>query len=134
MIDVEADLYDEIAKLVLESYPNAYVTGENVEIPASFPAVSIIEAVNQTEESREDTSDSENAAILSYSVNVYSNSASEAKQECRAIMKLIDERMRLLNMRRSFSRPVNNAADPSIYRLVARFTGMVDRNDVFYRR
>ncbi len=134
MIDVEADLYDEIAKLVLESYPSAYVTGENVEIPASFPAVSIIEAVNQAEESREDTSDSENAAILSYSVNVYSNSASEAKQECRAIMKLIDERMRLLNMRRSFSRPVNNAADPSIYRLVARFTGMVDRNDVFYRR
>lgn len=134
MIDVEVDLFDEIARVVLDSYPSAYVTGENVEVPASFPAVSIIEAVNQTEESREDTSDSENAAILSYSVNVYSNSASGAKRECRAIMKLIDERMRLLNMRRSFSRPVNNAADPSIYRLVARFTGMVDRNDVFYRR
>lgn len=134
MIDVEVDLFDEIARVVLDSYPSTYVTGENVEVPASFPAVSIIEAVNQTEESREDTSDSENAAILSYSVNVYSNSASGAKRECRAIMKLIDERMRLLNMRRSFSRPVNNAADPSIYRLVARFTGMVDRNDVFYRR
>lgn len=134
MIDVEEELYDELARIILAAYPEAYVTGENVEVPASFPAVSIIEAVNQTEESREDTSDGENAAILSYSVNVYSNSASNAKRECRAIMKLVDEHMCLRNMRRSFSRPVNNAADPSIYRLVARFTGLVDKNNVHYRR
>ena len=134
MIDVEAEVFDLVARAVLAEYPDAYVTGENVEVPASFPAVSVIEAVNQIEESRQDSSDDENAAVLSYSVNVYSNSRSSAKRECRAIMGIVDGKMRSLNMRRTFSRPVNNAADPSIYRLTARFTGMVDKNEVFYRR
>lgn len=134
MIDVEIDLFDEVARAVYAAYPDAYVSSENVEVPASFPAVSIVEAVNQVDETREDSSDEENADVLSYSVNVYSNSKSGAKAECRAIMALIDEKMRFRNMLRTFSRPVNNAADPSIYRLVARFTGMVDKNQVFYRR
>ncbi len=134
MIDVEEDIFDFVARAVLAEYPNAYVSGEHVEIPASFPAVSIIEAVNQLDETRQDSSDDENAAILSYSVNVYSNSLSSAKTECRAIMGIVDDKMRSLNMRRTFSRPVNNSADPSIYRLVARFTGLVDKNNVHYRR
>ena len=134
MIDVEVQVFDEVARAVLAEYPEAYVSGEHVEVPASFPAVSIIEAVNQVDESRQDSSDDENAAVLSYSVNVYSNSKSGAKMECKAVMGIIDDKMRSMNMRRTFSRPVNNAADPSIYRLVARFTGLVDKNDVFYRR
>ena len=134
MIDVEIEVFDEVARAVLAEFPEAYVSGEHVEVPASFPAVSIIEAVNQVDESRQDSCDDENAAVLSYSVNVYSNSKSGAKRECRAIMGIIDDKMRSMNMRRTFSRPVNNAADPSIYRLVARFTGLVDKNNVFYRR
>lgn len=134
MIDVECDIYDEVARLVLEKYPTAFVTGENVEVPASFPTVSIIEAVNQTDEARQTGSVEEQAVDLSYSVNVYSNSASNAKRECREIMRLIDDRFRLMNMRRTFARPVNNAADPSIYRVVARFVGTVDKDNVYYRR
>ena len=134
MIDVEEDVFDEVARAVLDAYPEAYVSGEYVEVPASFPAVTIIEAVNQVDETRQDSSDDENGAVLSFAVNVYSNSMSNAKRECRAIMGIVDDKMRSLNMRRTFSRPVNNAADPSIYRLVARFTGMVDKNNVFYRR
>ena len=134
MIDVEEDIFDELARLVLAAYPGAYVSGEHVEVPASFPAVSIIETSNKVEESCEDTSGSEVAAELAYTVNVYSNSASGAKRECKAIMNLIDERMRLRNMRRSFSGPVGNEADPSIYRLTASYVGSVDRDGYCYRR
>jgi hypothetical protein len=134
MIDAEEELFDELARLVLEASPGAYVSGEHVEVPARFPAVSIIETSNKVEESREDTSGSEVAAELGYTVNVYSNSASGAKRECKAIMEVIDERMRLRNMRRAFSGPVSNEADPSIYRLTASYAGSVDRNGICYRR
>lgn len=134
MIDYEVDIFDEMASIVYEEWPEAYVSGEHVERPASFPCVTIIETVNQVDQSREDSSGDENAAILSYTVNVYSNSQSGAKSQCRAIMSALDDRFRLYNMRRTFVRPVNNAADPTVYRLVARFLGVIDRFGTHYGR
>ena len=134
MIDVEEDVFDEMARLVLAEYPQAYVSGENVEVPASFPAVSIVETVNSAVAAREDSSGEENAAALTYTVNVFSNSASAAKRECKAILGIIDGRMRLRNMARSFARRIDNAADPSIHRMTARYTGAVGKNEVHYRR
>ena len=121
MIDYEVDVFDEMARVVYERWPEAYVSGEHVERPASFPCVTIIETVNQRDTSRDDTSGD-------------SNSRTGAKSQCREIMKALDDRFRLRNMARTFSRPVNNAADPTVYRLVARFLGVLDKDGTHYGR
>ena len=134
MIDFEIDIFDEMARVVCEQWPNAYVSGEHVERPAAFPCVTIIETVNQTATQMADSSFEENGAILSYTVNVYSNSLSEAKQQCRAIMSALDDAFRARNFTRTFTRPVNNAADPTVYRLVSRFIGVIGKDGTHYRR
>ena len=134
MIDVEVDLFDEIARAILAEHPEAYVSSEHVEAPPQFPAVSIIETTNVANEEAEDSSGEEVMAALTYTANVYSNSQSSAKQECKAILNVIDRRMRLCNMTRVMSSAVDNARDPTVYRMIARYTGLVDRNLVMYRR
>lgn len=134
MIDVEVDLFDELARAILAEHPEAFVSSEYVEAPPQFPAVSIIETNNATNESTEDSSGEEVMAAITYTVDVYSNSQSNAKQECKAILNVIDERMRRCNLTRLMSSAVDNARDPTVYRMTARYTGLVDRNLVMYRR
>ena len=134
MIDYEIDIFDEMARIVYAGWPTAYVTGEYVERPASFPCVTIIETVNQEDTSRRDSSGEEKAALLSYVVNVYSNSVTEAKQQCRAIMSALDDRFRFYNFARAFVRPVNNASDPTVYRLVGRWNGVLSNDGIHYGR
>lgn len=134
MIDVEVDIYNDLAERIYAEFPEAFVSSEHVEVPARFPAVSIIETTNVEDEKRIDSSGDENAATLTYTVDVYSNSESNGKTECKRIVGIINDRLRFLNFNRVFSRPTDNVADPTIYRMTARFTGTVDKNNVFYGR
>lgn len=134
MIDVEIDIYSDLAKRIYDDFPDAFVSSEHVEVPAQFPAVSIIETTNVEDETRNDSSGDENAATLTYTIDVYSNSESRGKTECKQIIAIVNDRLRFLNFNRVFSRPTDNVADPTIYRMTARFTGNVNKNNVFFGR
>jgi hypothetical protein len=134
MIDIETGLYDELARLVLAQWPDAFVASEHVLAPPAFPAVFIEQGFSSELDQCRDSSGEENADAIIWTVNVYSNSRSRAKQECRAILDIIDARMRLYNFKRLTARPIDNAADPSIYRYVGRYTGLVDKFGNMYWR
>lgn len=126
-------LYDEVARAVYALYPSAYVTDDHrVVKPSSFPAVSLVESGNAEVDSMRDSSGEENAVSLAYTVNVYSNSVSQAKTECQTILAAIDSIMRSWNARRTMSRPLDNAKDPSIYRMVARYSLIADKHGNTY--
>ena len=134
MIDIEIDLFDEIARAIYAEYPKAYVSDEYVVAPPMFPAV-FIEQTNSVEDmGRVDSSGEENANALTYTVNVHSNSESDSKKECKALLQIVDRVMRDNNFTRIMLIVVDNAADPSIYRMTSRYTGLVDKNLVQYRR
>lgn len=134
MIDIETSLYDELARLVLAEVPDAYVSSEHVITPPKFPAVFIEQSFSSELDMAKDSSSEENANAIIWTVNVYSNSQTNAKQECKKILSIIDRRMRLYNMKRLTARPIDNSADPSIFRYVGRFTGLVDKNGYMYWR
>lgn len=134
MIDIETGLYDELARLVLAQWPDAFVASEHVLAPPAFPAVFIEQGFSSELDQCRDSSGEENADAIIWTVNVYSNSQGRAKQECRAILEVIDARMRLYNFKRLTARPIDNAADPSIYRYVGRYTGLVDKFGNMYWR
>ena len=134
MIDVENEVFDAVAKRVRDEYPGAYVVGEYVKTPPRFPSVSLVEMDNQSYQQTEDSGGSENHASVMYEVNIYSNKSVGKKSECKAIAALIDEQMLALGFARTMLQPIPNLDDATIYRMVGRYSAVISKNKVFYRR
>ena len=134
MIDIENAVFNQVATKVREIYPNIFITGEYVNSPSSFPAVSLVEADNGTRIETIDSGSNENHANVMYEVNVYSNKTTGKKSECREILALIDEEMLSMGFSRSTLTPVPNEYDSTIYRMVARYRAVVSLNNTIYRR
>lgn len=134
MINIETSLYDEIARALLKKFRNLYVSSEHVLSPPKFPAVFIEQTLSVEHEFSRDSSQEENVNSITWSVNVFSNSESNAKQECYEIIEVIDTIMRKYNMLRITAMPVDNALDPSIYRFLTRYIGNVAKDGYMYWR
>ena len=72
MIDVESLIFSQVAEALRVAFPGIFVSGEYVDTPAKFPAVTIVESDNAIVQ-RMRTANIENAATLMYEVNVYTN-------------------------------------------------------------
>lgn len=134
MIDIENEVFTRAATPVWEKYPEAFVSGEYVNAPPSFPAVSIVEMDNLPYEQTQSTENIENHASVTYEVNVYSNLVKGKKTECKDIVALIDDVMAGLGFTRIMLNPVPDMNDATIYRMVARYRAVVSKDEVIYRR
>lgn len=134
MIDVENDVFSEVAGKARERFPKLYVTGEYVKSPPSFPCVSIVEIDNATFRNSQTTESQENHVAVSYEVNVYSNKTKGKKAECKEIVAFVDEVLMSLNFTRIMLEPVPNQNDATIYRMLGRYRAVVSRNKTIFRR
>ena len=134
MIDIEAAVFNRVVTKVREVFPDIFMTGEYVNSPASFPAVSLVETDNSTRIETIDSGSNENHANVMYEVNVYSNKTVGKKTECKAIIALIDEEMLAMGFSRSTLTPVPNEYDSTIYRMVGRYRATVSSAHEIYRR
>ena len=124
MIDIENKVLSVVREAVLAQYPTASVYGEYVEVPASFPCVTVTEDTNYTYVYTKDEQLSEHHAEVQYAVNVYSNKQTGAKLEAKAIMNIADNAMQGMKFWRTMTRQVPNV-DRTIYRLIARYRAVV---------
>lgn len=134
MIDVENEVFDSVATQLRAKYPNIYMVGEYVKTPPKFPSVSLVEMDNQSYQSTEDSGGSENHVSVMYEVNVYSNKTVGKKAECKKIAALIDELMLALGFARTMIQPIPNLDDATIYRMVGRYSAVISKDKVFFRR
>ena len=134
MIDIENQVFDRVATRVREQFPDIFITGEYVNSPSSFPAVSLVEMDNSVRETTIDSGFNENHANVMYEVNVYSNKTTGKKSECKAIIALIDTEMTAMGFVRSTLTPVQNEYDATIYRMVGRYRAAVSTNHKIFRR
>ena len=134
MIDHEAETFDELARLILAEWPDAYVSSEYAPVPGSFPAVSIVASSNTENPATVSSADEEEYAAITWTVQAAHPSKKGGRRTVKAVMSLVSDRMRLRNMARVMCMPVDNAEDPSIYRMVARFTGVIRADGMTYRR
>lgn len=134
MIDIENAVFNAVAMKVREVYPDVFMTGEYVNSPPSFPAVSLVEMDNSTHTETIDSGSNENHANVMYEVNVYSNKTVGKKSECKKIIALIDEEMLAMGFSRSTLTPVPNEYDSTIYRMVGRYRAAVSSNHQIFRR
>lgn len=134
MIDIENDIFNAVATVVRDKYPDIYMVGEYVKTPPKFPFVSLVEMDNQSYQRTEDSGSSENHASVMYEVNVYSNKTVGKKTECKTIAAVIDEQMLALGFARTMLQPIPNLDDATIYRMVGRYSAIISKNKVIYRR
>ncbi len=127
MIDVENDVFDTVAAALRAAHAGIFVSGEFVDVPAKFPAVTIVEADNRVFE-RMRTRKIENAVRVMYEVQIYSNKASGKKAEAKAIADTADGVFEGLGFTRTMRNQVANLKDATIYRIVCRYEAVVGEN------
>lgn len=126
MIDIESELYTDLAQVLRAKWPQISVAGEYLLTPARFPHVSIVEVGNHESARHRDNSGAERLAVLTYQIDVYSNKGSGKKSECKAILAEADEMMRARNFRRESRVIAMNEENATVYRLTARYRGATD--------
>lgn len=135
MIDIENEVFTVVATKLRSEYKKIMIYGdEGNRVIATFPAVTIIESENNVYLKSQTCDMAENHADLLYSVNVYSNKASGKKTECKSIIALIDDVMKDYGFTRISCSPVPNLQDGTIYRMTARYCGVVSKENIIYRR
>jgi hypothetical protein len=127
VIDIENDVFDTVATELRSKHRGILVSGEYVDAPAKFPAVTIVEADNRIYE-RMRTRKIENAVYVMYEVQVFSNKASGKKEEAKAIADTVDQVFESRGFTRTMRNKVANLKDATIYRLVCRYEAIVGEN------
>lgn len=127
MINPEFFVFDAIADEIRVEFPGIKVIGEVAANPAQFPTVTIIEIDNRVYQRMRNLT-IENAADVTYEVNVYTNTVGTKKIEAKKIMESIDSIFERIGFTRILCEPIFNMQDVAIYRMVARYQGIVDRD------
>lgn len=116
MVDIESSIFDQVAEDFSAAYPNGSRYGEPNDAPAKFPALVIYEA-----DEFYSGYNGLNAKRIAIDVDVYSDLTSGAKQECKAIMELVENRLMSIGpFEQLFCNQIRNA-DQRIFRMKSRF-------------
>ena len=134
MINIENEIFNDVSAKVRTSVTDVYMSGEYVKAPPYFPAVSLVEMDNAPYANTITSSENENHSALMYEVNVYSNKKTGKKSECKKIIMIIDEAMQSLGFVRTMLQPIPNMDDATIYRMTARYSAIVSKDKVIFRR
>lgn len=133
MIDIENAVFTKVKSALTKKFPNITVESVTTYSPSNFPLVCIEETDNYSYRNTRDSSGNENHAIVVFEVNAYSNKTSKKKTECKAIIATVDEVMGGLGFTRNTKKPMN-LDDATKYRIFARYTAVVSKNNTIYRR
>lgn len=122
MIDLENEIFNNVAVALRSAYQGISIYGEYVESPSSFPSVSLVEDDNSEIVSNTTLyRNPETASNLMYTANVYSNLKTGKKAQAKAIMDVVDAQMRSMGFSRTMRSQLPNV-DRTIYRVTARYT------------
>ena len=134
MIDVNNEVFTNVAKAVRDNHVGTTVVGENVRKPSKLPAVTIDEIENVVVDRLEDSSNEEKFAGVTYKVQIFSNKQSGKKAEARAIFATADAEMRRMGFRRVTYAATPEIYDSTIYQINATYEAVVSATGYVYRR
>ena len=133
MIDIENPVFTKVATAVRSAVAGVTIEGVENYSPSKFPYVSFVEADNYFYSPTRDSASNENHDVLMYEVNIFSNKQGGKKAQAKSIEAVIDEVMNEIGFTKSSSTPMTSK-DGTIYRRVARYTAIVSKDKVIYRR
>lgn len=132
MIDKSNEIFTHVKNELQQDYPSLYVVGEYVDTPSQFPCVTLDETSNIP--THKTNSNEIEYASVQYRVQVFSNSATGKRKECRDIFSKVDSILYNLGLYATsyMTTPTNIGA--SIYQITAIYNGVIDKNGYIFRR
>ena len=134
MIDIENIVINKVIEELTNVFENITVSSEETKVPASFPAVLILEKSNTVYlDSRDENK--ENHANIMMQADIYDNDISNKKANCKTIAAKLDEIMQSMGFTRIMCEPIANLEDATIYRITTRYTAVVSKlmeGDIHY--
>lgn len=124
MTDIENLVCDRVFRAVNAAYPNAVCYSEYVEVPESFPCVTLYEADNRSYRPSDDNQLSDHQCSVMYECNVYSDKQTGKKAEAKTIADIVDSTMQSMKFSRNMRSQIPNV-DRTIYRVTMRFDAVV---------
>lgn len=134
MIDIENEVFTRIKKHVTAEIEGAHVKSTVENVVSHFPCVFVYESDNYALTDTATTGTSENHAVVTFTVEVYSNKSNTKKTECKKILSIVDRSFDGIGFVRIACNPVPNQFDGSIARYIARYRGTVAKNKTIFRR
>lgn len=130
----ENEIFTACYNALIAVFPDAFITGNYINQPARFPAVSIVCVDSATWRKTRDSSHGERHTTPTFEVNVYSNLKDGAKAQAQELLEVVDNLFTYWNFNRLMCSPIDNLSDNSIFRYVARYRGLMDAEGNVYRR
>ena len=134
MIDVNNEIFTNVATSVRGKHTGTSVTGEYTRKPSKFPAVTLDETQNVIVDRLEDSSNTENFAGVAYRLQVFSNKRTGKKAEAREIFATADAEMRRMGFRRVTYTTTPEIYDSTIYCIMATYEAVISAAGYVYTR
>ena len=133
MIDIESQVFTAVKTALVSAVSGITVEAVPNYAPSKFPFVSLEEADNYVYLPSRDTSNSDNHANVMYEVNIFTNKQNGKKAQAKAILAIVDGVMDRLGFTKTVCTPLT-LSDASMYRIAARYIGVVGKDNIIYRR
>lgn len=130
MINIESTVFNAIATELRSQYDGISVYGEYVQAPESFPCVCIVEDDNYTPSELQSNTSLDMFAHINYTITIYTNNTDGIGKKAlgKEIADKVDDIMIRFRFRRIQKTQVPNI-DRTIYRMVLRYQGVVQKSD-----
>lgn len=134
MIDVNNEVFTNVATSIRDNHLATTVTGEYTRKPSKFPTATLDEISNVVVDHLEDSSNAENFARVTYRLQVFSNKQTGKKAEARAIFATADAEMRRMGFRRVTYTTTPEIYESTIYCIMATYEAIVSAEGRVYKR
>lgn len=132
MIEIFNEVFTRLTTALQLFNHNINTSSVYVNIPSSYPFVSIEEIENTPYQRGEDWQNIENFADIHFEVNIYSKDP-QKKTNADKILAVVDDFFNELGFVRTTKTPLQDANE-TIYRIVVRYNAIVSKNKDVYRR
>ena len=130
MIDAEVKIFNRVHATVAPLCAKGkFVSTVITEEPTGFPAASLIEISNRTYRALQSSTPVENFSQIAYQLEVYALT----KSKCREVYAAADDAMLAMNFTRVSGQYINNIGNTKVFRYVARYEAVIDREGNIYR-
>ena len=125
MIDIENYVVNTVIT-ALSSLSTVTVYSDYEASSSTFPCVTVIQESNVSADTFDNGSTSENHADVLFTVTVYSNLTSGAKEEAKKILDVVDTAFEGMKFQRTLCQALPNK-DDRLYRYTARYAARVGK-------
>jgi hypothetical protein len=121
-------VYTYVRNALVAAHNGIYVTARREPVTKTFPAVRIIEMNRQRTEQYATLANDDDQYVSTIETEVFSNKRNGAVQEAYAVQDTLEAAFKRLGYFETFSDAIDNI-DPSVFRVVSRFTKQIGLGD-----